>query len=283
MAMTLIILAEDNPKLRRLYTDYLSASGYLVLDAASGAEALEILSSHTPDIVILDIMMPGIDGIETCRQMREVLGDGIPIIFLTAVDDPDRLRSGIEAGGDDYVLKSGALETIRARVEYWSQPEARDELVARRAKNLAEVASATSESDAAAAAPKLSSATDETVRWISAFVDRAKSVAQADFGSTVEEKIYLLGYITGAVNHWVTLKGEMQKRFTDYLSAVLVEAKILDPTEIRQMVAALSELSENKSFKNATQRGRAECVQALQENDNTVPTGLADYRKVIAA
>lgn len=283
MAMTLIILAEDNPKLRRLYTDYLSASGYLVLDAASGAEALEILSSHTPDIVILDIMMPGIDGIETCRRMREVLGDGIPIIFLTAVDDPDQLRTGIAAGGDDYVLKSGLLETIRARVDYWSQPAAREELATRRARNLAEMASATSAPVAAAAAPKLSSATDKTVRWISAFVDRAKSVARADFGSTVEEKIYLLGYVTGAVNHWVTLKAEMQKRFTDYLSAVLGEAQILDPMEIRQMVAALSELSENKSFKNASQRGRAECVRALRENSHTIPTGLADYHKVIAA
>jgi DNA-binding response OmpR family regulator len=88
----LILLAEDDPRLRRIYVDILDAAGFNVLTAGDGVEALRILSKATPRLLILDIMMPNLNGIETCKRARKIIGDDIPIIFLSALDRIDILR-----------------------------------------------------------------------------------------------------------------------------------------------------------------------------------------------
>ncbi len=92
----------------------LSFEGYNVETASSGASGLEIAAQRAPDLVILDILMPGVDGIQVCRQLRAA-GD-TPILMLTAKDDVQDRVVGLDSGADDYVVKPFALEELLARV-----------------------------------------------------------------------------------------------------------------------------------------------------------------------
>ena len=122
MATTgVILLAEDDRRLRKLYTDAFEASGYSILSVSDGDEALEMLHRVQPKVILLDIMMPRLSGIETCKRARKMLGSEVPIIFLTALDELDTLQDCIAAGGDDYLIKSESVTTVIERVGRWVQ------------------------------------------------------------------------------------------------------------------------------------------------------------------
>ena len=125
MPAGLIVIAEDNPGLRRLYRDILSEQGYTVLSATDGYEALSLLTANVPKAIILDVMMPGMSGIEVCRRVRPQVGFKVPILFLTSLDDTDTLRECIAAGGDDYLVKNGALDILIHRINSWTTPQRR--------------------------------------------------------------------------------------------------------------------------------------------------------------
>jgi two-component system response regulator MprA len=109
-----ILVVDDDPKITQLLKRALSLEGYAVLTAGSGATGLEEVRANSPDLVILDVLMPGIDGIEVCRQIRTT-GD-TPVLLLTAKDEvADRVK-GLDSGADDYVVKPFALEELLARV-----------------------------------------------------------------------------------------------------------------------------------------------------------------------
>src|SRR5581483_10907632 len=112
--MASILVVDDDPKITQLLRRALSLEGYTVQTASSGAAAIEELQAHQPDLVILDILMPGMDGLEVCRRIRST-GD-TPVLLLTAKDDvADRVR-GLDSGADDYLVKPFALEELLARV-----------------------------------------------------------------------------------------------------------------------------------------------------------------------
>ncbi len=118
--------------MRRLYVAALNIAGLNVLPATDGAEALSFVAKTTPRLLILDIMMPHLDGIETCRRARKIIGDDIPILFLSALDRIDILRDCLAAGGDDYLVKADDIEKIVKRIKTWLQHEQRQGLGARR-------------------------------------------------------------------------------------------------------------------------------------------------------
>ena len=93
----------------------LAFNGYTVDLAEDGVEALEAIASERPDAVVLDVMMPRLDGLEVCRQLRST-GDDLPILVLTARDSVSERVSGLDAGADDYLPKPFALEELLARV-----------------------------------------------------------------------------------------------------------------------------------------------------------------------
>ncbi|MFN3929996.1 MAG: response regulator, partial [Thermoflexus sp.] len=98
-----ILLIDDDALLRDLLARALLQSGYEVLAAGTGSEGLSLFDLHNPDVVILDILLPDIEGWEVCRRIRRV--STVPILFLTALDEiPDRVR-GLVLGGDDYIVK----------------------------------------------------------------------------------------------------------------------------------------------------------------------------------
>lgn len=111
-----ILVVDDDPKITQLLKRVLSLEGYAVRTASSGEEGLAQAAAKDPDLVILDILMPGIDGIEVCRRLRTSSAADVPILLLTAKDDvSDRVR-GLDGGADDYVVKPFELDELLARV-----------------------------------------------------------------------------------------------------------------------------------------------------------------------
>jgi DNA-binding response OmpR family regulator len=110
-----ILLADDEPKILQLVKAYLETAEYTVLTASDGVQGFELFRNEAPDCAILDINMPGMDGLELARRMRKT--SDIPIIFLTArLDEVDRVV-GLELGADDYVVKPFSPRELVARVK----------------------------------------------------------------------------------------------------------------------------------------------------------------------
>ena len=90
-------------------------AGFQVLEARSGLEALRVAEEHGPDLIVLDIRLPDIDGLEVCRRLRAI-GNHVPVLMLTARDEVENRVAGLDAGADDYVTKPFALEELLARL-----------------------------------------------------------------------------------------------------------------------------------------------------------------------
>ncbi len=111
-----ILVVDDDPRITDLLRRILAYEGYSVAIAASGSEALDRSLEHPPDLVVLDIMLPGLDGLEVAQRLRTA-GDNVPILMLTARDTvADRVK-GLETGADDYLVKPFAPEELVARVK----------------------------------------------------------------------------------------------------------------------------------------------------------------------
>lgn len=109
-----IAIVEDDRNIREIVTAYLSKEGYQTLLAESAEEALEIWNSYPPDMWILDIMLPGMDGYELCKQIRR--SSDVPIIIISAKDEELDKILGLELGGDDYLTKPFSPRELVARV-----------------------------------------------------------------------------------------------------------------------------------------------------------------------
>jgi two-component system alkaline phosphatase synthesis response regulator PhoP len=111
---SLILVVDDEPKIVKLARDYLENAGYGVLATGDGRTALAIARSEKPDLVVLDLNLPGMDGLDVCRQLRRE--SDVPIIMLTArIEETDRLI-GLEIGADDYITKPFSPRELVARV-----------------------------------------------------------------------------------------------------------------------------------------------------------------------
>ena len=111
------LVVDDSPETLRLLTDALDGAGMTVMVALDGAAAMRIVDQITPDIILLDAVMPGIDGFETCRKLKREAGlSNVPVIFMTGLADTEHIVQGLEAGGVDYVTKPIAVEEMLARI-----------------------------------------------------------------------------------------------------------------------------------------------------------------------
>lgn len=110
-----VLIVDDEMRMRRVIADYLRNQGYQTLEAADGVEALTCFRAHHPDLVILDVMMPRMDGWEVCREIRRT--HQTPIIMLTARSEEADELQGFELGADEYVAKPFSLKILSARIE----------------------------------------------------------------------------------------------------------------------------------------------------------------------
>ncbi|HDK7163661.1 TPA: response regulator transcription factor [Clostridium botulinum] len=115
--MNKILVVEDENILREVIMDYLMEAGYQVLEAADGEKALELFQSNSVDLVILDIVLPKVDGWSVCRRIRK--NSNVPIIILTARSDEDDSLLGYELGADDYLIKPYSPSVLMAKVKWF--------------------------------------------------------------------------------------------------------------------------------------------------------------------
>jgi len=110
-----LLVVEDEPNIRELLATSLRYAGFDVATASSGTEALRVAGDHMPDLCVLDVMLPDMDGFTVTRRLREQ-GRQLPIVFVTARDSVDDKIKGLTVGGDDYVTKPFSLEEVVARI-----------------------------------------------------------------------------------------------------------------------------------------------------------------------
>jgi len=110
-----VLVVDDDPQLREALSRALELDGYAVSTASNGVKALDAISSERPDVMVLDVMMPYVGGLDVCRTLRD-RKDRLPILVLTARDEVGDRVAGLDAGADDYLTKPFALEELRARL-----------------------------------------------------------------------------------------------------------------------------------------------------------------------
>lgn len=115
--MGTVLLVEDDPDIRHLVSDKLSAGGLDVVEAANGVEALDRARRHRPDVIVLDVRMPRLSGLDVCRELRAGAGTAdVPIIMLTARSQPLDIAQAYAAGATDYVVKPFSPRDLLDRV-----------------------------------------------------------------------------------------------------------------------------------------------------------------------
>ena len=119
-----ILVVDDDDALREMVGLVLNAAGYQTVFAADGIGAVDVFQREEPDLVLLDIMLPGQSGIEVCKQIRAI--SGTPIVMLTAKGDTDDVVHGLEAGADDYVVKPHNGAELLARIKARLRPVTED-------------------------------------------------------------------------------------------------------------------------------------------------------------
>ena len=112
--MSTVLVVDDEPTIREIVVKYLRRDGFRTLEAADGNHAYELVEAERPDLVVLDLMLPGTDGLELCRWIRE--RSNLPVIMLTARGEESDRIVGLELGADDYVTKPFSPRELAARV-----------------------------------------------------------------------------------------------------------------------------------------------------------------------
>src|SRR6187431_3235267 len=111
------LIVDDSPETLRMLTDALDQAGMTVMVALDGSAALKVVEQITPDIILLDAVMPGFDGFEACRRLKsEPALSHVPVVFMTGLSETEHIVRGLEAGGVDYVTKPIVIEEMLARI-----------------------------------------------------------------------------------------------------------------------------------------------------------------------
>jgi len=114
MPKTRLLVVDDDPQIQRMLRSQLAARDYEVLVVGTGTEALAAVGEFEPHLVLLDITMPGLDGLEVCRQLRE--WSAVPVVLLTAADAPQTKMTALDLGADDFLTKPFHMGELLARV-----------------------------------------------------------------------------------------------------------------------------------------------------------------------
>jgi DNA-binding response OmpR family regulator len=119
-----ILIVEDNTELLELLRSYLRLSGFTIITATNGLEALKKVSSGAPDLIVLDLVLPEVDGFAVCEILKKDPATATtPIILLTGLTSEFTRYAGLESGANEYVTKPANPEQLLSRIEYWLQKE----------------------------------------------------------------------------------------------------------------------------------------------------------------
>ncbi len=124
-----LLIIEDNPAIVENMTDFLESKGYILDFAMDGIGGLHLALTQDYDVIVLDLMLPGMDGITLCRKLRREANKQVPVIMLTARDTLDDKLLGFESGADDYLVKPFALKELEARIKVLAKRRVSDNKV----------------------------------------------------------------------------------------------------------------------------------------------------------
>ncbi|MBI1776248.1 MAG: response regulator [Proteobacteria bacterium] len=304
MPAGLILLIEDDALQQRFYSGTLQAAGYSVVACNSGEEAPKLCDLHAPRLLVLDINLPGITGIETCKRIRREHVGTAPIIFVTAVDKLEILRECIEVGGDDFMVKGADIKSYLERVGYWMHRRClsameRNGILRKVTAKIdaapeAEIQPAPPGPSHPAMEPvgtvkpthplvepqpthtpiRQEAASPSAVASMVAFIDEARSGAPADFGRDVKERFTLLGYASGVVNAFANTSLEAKLRFAEHLRSVLGGARLMTESEIDAAIERWYRLYDVPVFREACLLGEAEFQRRLSSGRSVRPTPI---------
>ncbi|BCJ86894.1 response regulator [Effusibacillus dendaii] len=114
-----ILIVDDEPYNLKILNMFLSSLSFEIFEAVSGKEALRIVQSHTPDLILIDVMMPGISGIELCQMLSNRPGFTAPIIFLSARVQQEDIQIGLKAGAVEYLTKPIDLDLLHKTINFY--------------------------------------------------------------------------------------------------------------------------------------------------------------------
>ncbi|WDP93257.1 MAG: response regulator transcription factor [Desulfobacter sp.] len=121
-----VLIIEDNPAIVENMSEFLEAKGFILDFAMDGIGGLHLALTHEYEVIVLDLMLPGMDGLTLCRKLRQEGGSRVPVIMLTARDTLDDKLLGFDSGADDYLVKPFALKELEARVRALAKRRAPD-------------------------------------------------------------------------------------------------------------------------------------------------------------
>lgn len=255
MSIRPIILAEDNDKLRRMYSDMLESAGFTVMGASDGEKAIGLLHKIVnPQLIILDVMMPRMDGIETCARVRKMQGlRPCPILFLTALDNPETILECLRAGGDDYLVKSAPLSEVVERVQFWSRKGSSEESAERRAKAIRELESMTGEGGVVegTAAVEEICGDQSTVNQLADFINSTLAEFSED-----DTLLHRFGYVVGLVTACIEPDADGEGRFNRFLRNLVYKTGIVDRKEIDALLDNYERIITQSQFQQGWMRGR---------------------------
>lgn len=254
------IVVEDDEALRRILEKALESNGYLTLTAEDGEQAMSLLANHTPKVVLLDINLPGISGLDVCKRVRANRLISAPIIFLTSENTPKVIRDCIEAGGDDFLIKGAEISSVLERVNYWAGGSNRRMSDRQRERALNETRSMIEpDTDQPAAARKMDgepSGNADTVvlSHLSCVTDAYRRLSEklpGDNDNSIVARIHRLGYLTGLVNGVSKMHLDVRLSFKEYLLRSMVSCGVAKNDEVDKLFKSLQDFYTNTTFADA--------------------------------
>lgn len=278
MSKGTIILVDDDAKHRRLYGDFLSGHGYNIITAPDGHEALGLLYRVTPKLILLDIIMPEMNGIETCKRIRANSEHRMPIIFITSLEYADHIKEGLLAGGDDYILKNGSLDHVLERVRYWSSSDARRKAEKRRDKAIKDVTNYLDEHTLSTKRGQLKWREDPVAMELTDFLERALAVVGERFGQTSEQQLYFLGYVAGLVDYELEKQGTLKPQMQKYIRGALRTSGIMNDDQVNELLNGLEAVAANELARSGYMNGKHDKAAADAAGPDFIPRGLMEFK-----
>jgi len=240
MSSGLIVLVDDSPAIRRLYHALLTDAGFLVVTSGDGVEAVRMLRSVVPKVLITDVLMPQLNGIEFCRRVRPIIGYDVPLVVLTALDDLETLKACLSAGADDFILKSGGRAQAVKRIVGWATLGRKRLSETNRRRALQRL-----EEDAAAAPPVGADAGplfDEVARRVQQHLKQAPSPAAQD------SRTYPLGYAAGLLLQLRPPGTDVRRNLPEFVRLVGERLPFFAPGELADVMGRWSDLPRDVGF-----------------------------------
>ena len=278
MSKGTILLVDDEAAHRRLYADFLGGHGYNVITAPDGHEALGLLYRVTPKLILLDIIMPELNGIETCKRIRSNGEHRMPIVFITSLEYADHIKEGLIAGGDDYILKNGSLDHVLERVRYWGSSDARRKAEKRRAKAIKDVSNYLDQNALATSRGQLKWREDPVALALTDFLERALAVVGDRFGQTQEQQLYFLGYVAGIVDWELEKQGALKPEMQKYIRGALRMSGIMSDQQVNELLDQLDSVAANQLARTGYKNGKRDKGAADAAGPEFVPRGLMEIK-----